>query len=116
MPLRHADVTGIKHCLNSKPNFERRVLLRCNLPRLDERPSHNGPPPAQEGVLEQVCSLDGDYIGFTTDLTHSYAQKQNSHSNLPVGAAADCHRLFSRCVFVCVRECFGRSIEDCDEI
>ncbi|KAG8011042.1 hypothetical protein GBF38_005688, partial [Nibea albiflora] len=39
----------------------------------DERPSHNGPSPAYEASVEQVCSLKGDYNGFNTDLTHAFA-------------------------------------------
>lgn len=50
-----------------------RAFLRCNLLCPDERPSHNGPSPAYEASVEQVCSLEGDYNGFTTDLTHSFA-------------------------------------------
>lgn len=52
---------------------ESRAFLRCNLLCPDERPSHNGPSPAYEASMEQVCSLEGDYNGFTTDPAHSFA-------------------------------------------
>lgn len=82
---------------------ESEEFLRCNLLCLDERPSHNGPSPAYEVSVEQVCSLGGDYNGFTTDLTHSFTTpsppatftSQKYHS---VCAAANCHQLCYRYV------------------
>lgn len=58
---------------------ESRAFLRCNLLCPDERPSHNGPSPAYEASMEQVCSLEGDYNGFTTDLAHSFATPPHPH-------------------------------------
>lgn len=60
------------------------AFLRCNLLCPDERPTHNGPSPAYEASMEHVCSLEGDYNGFTTDLTHSFATPLNPrHLHLP---------------------------------
>lgn len=74
------------------------AFLRCNLLCPDERPSHNGPSPAYEASMEQVCSLEGDYNGFTTDLTHSFATPPppatfTSQKYHFVCAAANCHQL-----------------------
>lgn len=74
-----------------------RAFLRCNLLCPDERPSHNGPSPAYEASVEQVCSLEGDYNGFTTDLTHSFATPPppatiTSLKYCSVCAAANCHQ------------------------
>lgn len=73
-PLLDADVTGMRLCLNSEQNFERSAILRCNLLRLDERPSHNGPSPAHEGFWSRSVA----YREITMDLpliSHSPMQK-----------------------------------------
>lgn len=48
-------------------------FLRCNLLRPDERVAHNGPSPAHQASVEQVCSLEGDYNGFSADPARSFA-------------------------------------------
>lgn len=48
-------------------------FLRCNLLRPDERAAHNGPSPAHQASVEQVCSLEGDYNGFSADPARSFA-------------------------------------------
>lgn len=60
---------------------ERRAFLRCNLLFPDERPSHNWPSPAYEASVEKACSLKGDYNGFTTDLTFSFATSPPSETH-----------------------------------
>lgn len=48
-------------------------FLRCNLLWPDERVAHNGPSPAHQASVEQVCSLEGDYNGFSADPARSFA-------------------------------------------
>lgn len=48
-------------------------FLRCNLLWPDERAAHNGPSPAHQVSVEQVCSLEGDYNGFSADPARSCA-------------------------------------------
>lgn len=48
-------------------------FLRCNLLWPDERAAHNGPSPAHQASVEQVCSLEGDYNGFSADPARSFA-------------------------------------------
>lgn len=51
MFLFDVDVSGIELGLSFEENFESVLLLQCNLLRLAEISSHNGPSPAHKGSV-----------------------------------------------------------------